>query len=190
MPEIPPPDPLAEALSVLRGQKKLAERAMEQVPDADLHRALSPGENSIAVIVQHIAGNQLSRFTEFLTTDGEKPDRQRDGEFEERGLSRAELLALWERGWGTLFGALEPLTIADLGRIVTIRGEPHTVLRAAMRQLSHYATHVGQIVFLARHLAGDRWKSLSIPRGGSAEFNRAMGEKHGAGAPPPRKGAR
>lgn len=179
MPQTPAPDPLAEALSVLRGQKKLAERAIAQVPDGALGVPLGPEENSIAVIVQHIAGNQLSRWTDFLTSDGEKPDRDREREFEERGLSRAELLALWERGWTALFSALEPLTAADLGRIVAIRGEPHTVLRAVMRQLSHYAQHVGQIVFLARHHAGDHWQSLSIPRGGTAAFNRAMEEKHG-----------
>jgi len=180
MPQVPAPDPLAEALSVLRGQKKLAERAMAQLADADLHRALGPGENSIAVIVQHIAGNQLSRWTDFLATDGEKPDRDREGEFEERRLPRAELLVLWERGWAALFAALEPLGPADLARVVTIRGEPHTVLRAVMRQVSHYAQHVGQIVLLARHHAGERWTSLSIPRGGSADFNRTMSAKHGA----------
>ncbi len=166
------PEFLAESISIFRGQKISAERAIAQIPDAQLHVVLGAEENSIAIVMQHIAGNQISRWTDFLTTDGEKPDRHRDTEFEARGLSREELLALWGRGWATLFAAIEPLTDDDLARVIMIRGERHTVTKAILRQLSHYATHVGQVVQLARHLAGDRWQSLSIPRGGSEAFNR------------------
>ena len=158
------PDLLPELVLLFRGQKALAEGALAQVRDDELHVALGPEENSIAVVVQHVAGNQLSRWTDFLTTDGEKPDRGRDAEFEEQGLSRAALMRRWEAGWGRLFATLEALTPADLERTVTIRGEPHTVVKALLRQVSHYAYHVGQIVQLARHLAGERWTSLSIPR--------------------------
>ena len=169
---MPANDFLPETIDLFHGQKRSAERAIAQVADADLDRVLGPEENSIAIIVQHIAGNQRSRWTDFLTADGEKPDRARDTEFEARGLSRDELLALWEGGWRTLFAAVEPLTDADLDRTVMIRGEPHTVSKAILRQVAHYAVHVGQIVQLARHFAGDRWESLSIPRGGSRSFNR------------------
>ena len=176
------PDFLPETLALFRSQKQAVERALAQVADADLDRvpgdrSTADGENSIALIVQHIAGNQRSRWTDFLTSDGEKPDRQRDTEFAERGLSRAELMDLWESGWSALFGALEPLTAADMTRTVTIRGEPHTVAKAILRQVAHYATHVGQIVQLARHFAGSEWTSLSIPRGGSGAFNASMEEK-------------
>lgn len=159
-------DFLGNARAKFLQQKALAERAIAQVSDADLHRTLGTEENSIAVIVQHIAGNQRSRWTNFLTTDGEKPDRKRDGEFEELGLGRDELLARWEAGWAALFSALEPLGPDDLGRRITIRGEEHTVLAAVLRQVDHYGYHVGQIVQLARHHVGDSWTSLSIPRSG------------------------
>jgi len=159
-------------IELLRSQKALADRAMAQVGEADLHRSLGSEGNSIAVLVQHLSGNQRSRWTDFLTTDGEKPDRQRDREFEDEGLTREELTARWESGWATLFSALAPLNEEDLTRTVTIRGEPHTVLQAIQRQLSHYAYHIGQIVQLARYHVEDRWESLSIPRGGSARFNR------------------
>jgi len=123
------------------------------------------------VIVRHVAGNQRSRWRDFLTTDGEKADRNRDGEFEAPPVeTRAALLAEWEEGWAILFSAVEPLGADDLERVVTIRGEPHSVLQAIQRQLAHYAQHVGQIVFLAKHWAGAEWKSLSIPRGKSKEF--------------------
>jgi len=158
------PDLLPEIVLLFRSQKRLAEGALAQVADEALHVALGPEENSIAVLVQHVAGNQLSRWTDFLTTDGEKPDRGRDAEFEEQGLSRAALMRRWEEGWGRLFATLDSLGPDDLARTVTIRGEPHTVVKALLRQVSHYAYHVGQIVQLARHLAGERWMSLSIPR--------------------------
>ncbi len=129
--------------------------------------------NSIAIIVKHMAGNMRSRWMDFLTTDGEKSDRNRDTEFEEPPTTRAALLELWERGWKYLFDALEPLTDADLARTVTIRTEPHSVMQAISRQIAHYAHHVGQIVFLAKHLtakATGKWESLSVPRGQSKQF--------------------
>ena len=168
------PEFIEESVAIFRGQKRSAERAIAQLSDDQLHVVLGREENSIAIVMQHIAGNQLSRWTDFLTTDGEKPDRHCDTEFEARGLPREDLLALWERGWATLFAATTPLTAHDLARVVQIRGEPHTVTKAILRQLSHYATHVGQIVQLARHLRGDRFETLSIPRGGSEAFNRGM----------------
>jgi hypothetical protein len=162
------------AVRELRRLQGLAEKAMAQVDDDDFFATLGDDENSIAIVVKHLAGNLRSRFRDFLTTDGEKPDRNRDGEFvitpED---TRQALLAAWQEGWHILFAALEPLAAADLGRTVTIRGEPLTVLQAVTRQLTHYAYHVGQVVLLARHHAGGRWESLSIPRGRSTEFNRA-----------------
>jgi len=158
---------LDDALLQFRKYKKLAEDAMAQVPADAFFRTLDDESNSIALIVKHIAGNQRSRWTDFLTSDGEKPDRNRDSEFETAGETRELLLARWEAGWKLLFDALAPLTDADLSRVVTIRAEPHTVMQAVNRQLTHYAYHVGQIVFLAKHLAGPQWKSLSIPRGKS-----------------------
>mgnify|MGYP001822751819 CR=1 FL=1 len=164
--------PLPEMLDLLRGLKRTAERAVAQVPDDRLSVPLGPDENSIAILMQHISGNQRSRWTDFLTTDGEKPDRARDTEFEDAGLPRVALLERWEEGWAVLFGALEPLGPDDLDRIVRIREEPHTVSKAILRQIGHYAMHVGQIVQLARHHAGPEWKTLSIPRGRSDEFLR------------------
>ncbi|MGC2637897.1 MAG: DUF1572 domain-containing protein [Acidobacteriaceae bacterium] len=154
--------------------KKLAERAMNQVSDDHLFVCIDGEANCIAVIVKHMAGNMRSRWTDFLTSDGEKPNRNRDSEFEDPPTTRAELLALWESGWACLFTALEPLADADLSRIVTIRGEAHSVMQAINRQLAHYPHHIGQIVLLAKHFAADRWKSLSIPRRASAEFNRKV----------------
>jgi hypothetical protein len=157
-----------------RRLKELAERAIAQVSDEELFRLDRPDENSIAIIVKHIAGNLRSRWTRFLTTDGEKPDRDRDAEFViVGGETRADLMDGWETGWGILFAAIRPLTDADLGAMVRIRGEAHTVVQAIHRQLAHYAYHVGQIVLLARHWAGPRWRALSIPRGGSSAFNAA-----------------
>jgi hypothetical protein len=162
---------LADIVLTLRKQKQLAERALDQVGDEDFFRILDPESNSLAVIVRHVAGNQRSRWRDFLTSDGEKPDRDRDAEFElAPGTTRAELMALWAEGWRWLFEAIAPLRPEDLLRQVAIRGEPHTVLEAIDRQLAHYAQHVGQIVFLAKHWAGSRWKTLSIPRGRSREF--------------------
>ncbi|HEX5008963.1 MAG TPA: DUF1572 family protein, partial [Planctomycetota bacterium] len=161
---------LDDALIQFRKHKAMAERAMAQIADAQFFAAPGPDENSVALLVKHVAGNQRSRWTDFLTSDGEKPDRHRDEEFERRpDDTRASLMARWEDGWRLLFAALEPLGEADLVRGVTIRGEPHSVLQAVARQLTHYAYHVGQIVALARHHAGAGWKSLSIPRGMSAQ---------------------
>jgi predicted GNAT family acetyltransferase len=146
-------------------QKELADRALAQIDDASFFAALDRESNSIAVIVKHMAGNLRSRFTDFLTTDGEKPDRQRDTEFElGRVETRAELMAKWERSWGILFATLRTLSGDDLVRTITVRGESATVLQALLRALAHLAQHVGQIVLLAKHFAGDRWKTLSIPR--------------------------
>lgn len=157
-----------------RRLKELAERAIAQVSDEELFRLDRPDENSIAIIVKHIAGNLRSRWTRFLTTDGEKPDRDRDAEFViVGGETRADLMDGWETGWGILFAAIRPLTDADLGAMVRIRGEAHTVVQAIHRQLAHYAYHAGQVVLLARHYAGGRWATLSVPRGGSTAFNRA-----------------
>jgi len=155
---------LEDSLAVFRTYKKMAERAMEQVSDERLFAVLDDEMNSIAVIVKHMTGNMRSRWTDFLTSDGEKADRNRDGEFVEPPETREALLEMWERGWGCVFAALEPLSDADLTRTVVIRGEPHSVMQAVTRQLTHYACHVGQIVFLAKHFGRERWKSLSIPR--------------------------
>ena len=153
-----------------RKTKSACEKAMGQVHDAGLHAQLNPRQNSIAVIIQHMHGNMLSRWTDFLTTDGEKPTRDREAEFVDRQLPRADLMALWERGWACVFAALAPLTDADLSRTVTIRTEPHTVALAVARQLAHYSWHAGQIALIGKHLVGERWKYLTIPPGGSAEW--------------------
>ena len=164
-----------EAARQFRGLKKAADRAIAQVSDADFFAALDPESNSIAIIVKHLAGNMRSRFSDFLTSDGEKPDRRRDSEFEiEPGDTRESLLARWEAGWKITAAALEPLTEADFGKTVAIRGEPHTLLRAINRQIAHYAYHVGQIVFLAKHFAGPKWQTLSIPRGKSEEYRKKL----------------
>jgi Protein of unknown function (DUF1572) len=155
---------LKDALNVFRTYKKMAERAMEQVSDDYLFVTLDGEMNSIAIIAKHMAGNMRSRWTDFLITDGEKPDRNRDGEFEQAPADRAELMAMWGAGWKCVFDALDPLSDADLGRTVTIRGEPHSVMQAINRQIAHYADHIGQIVLLAKHFAGSNWQSLSIPR--------------------------
>lgn len=167
-----------DSIGVFHYYKKLAERAMEQVTDEQLFAVLDPEANSIAIIVKHMTGNMRSRWTDFLTTDGEKPTRDRDSEFLAPAATRKDLLADWEDGWSRLFTAIEPLSDADLGRAVTIRGEAHSVMQAINRQLAHYPHHVGQIVLLAKHFASDHWQSLSVPRNKSAEFNRnvAAGE--------------
>ena len=161
---------LEDSLELFRYYKKLAERAMDQVTDAQLFAALDEESNSIAIVLKHMAGNMRSRWTRFLTTDGEKPDGDRDREFVEPPATREALLQIWEDGWKHVFLALEPLSDADLGQTVTIRGEEHSVLQAINRQLGHYAMHVGQIVLLAKHFAHDKWQSLSVPRNRSAEF--------------------
>jgi Protein of unknown function (DUF1572) len=165
---------IEDSLAVFGQYKKLAERAMEQVADEQLFATLDPETNSIAIIVKHLSGNMRSRWTDFLTTDGEKPDRDRDAEFVAPPSTRQAVLGAWEDGWARLFGALEPLSDADLVRTITIRGEPHSVMQAINRQVAHYGLHVGQIVMLSRHYAGSRWKSLSVPRSQSAEFNRQV----------------
>ena len=164
---------LSDSTGLFHYYKKLAERAMAQCPDEALFTTIDPESNSIALIVKHMSGNMRSRFRDFLTTDGEKPDRHRDTEFENPPQTRAELTELWEAGWKYVFDALEPLTETDLTRTVTIRSEPHSVMQAINRQIAHYAHHVGQILFLAKHLTvakTGRWESLSVPRGKSAEF--------------------
>ena len=165
---------IEDSLAVFRYYKKLAERAMEQVTDEQLFEVLDCEANSIAIIVKHMTGNMRSRWTDFLTADGEKPDRNRDSEFVDPPATRRALLAEWEDGWGRLFGALESLSEVDLGRTITIRGEAHSVMQAMNRQLAHYPHHVGQIVLLAKHFACDRWQSLSVPRNKSGEFNRKV----------------
>ncbi|MGB7844111.1 MAG: DUF1572 family protein [Candidatus Acidiferrum sp.] len=164
---------LKDSIDLFRYYKKLAERSMEQCPDDGLFVTLDAEANSIANIVKHIAGNMRSRWTDFLTADGEKPDRNRDSEFEEPPKTRAELLAMWEAGWECMFNALTPLTDSDQSRAVTIRREPHSVTQAINRQIAHYSYHVGQITFLAKHFAAQsgKWTAVTIPRKKSAEFN-------------------
>ena len=165
---------IEDSITLLRMNKRLGEGAMAQLTDEQLFRTLDDEANSIAVIVKHMAGNMRSRWTDFLTSDGEKPDRNRDGEFVDPAPTRAALMEQWESGWAIVFAALEPLTDADLGRTITIRGEAHSVMQAINRQVAHYAYHVGQMVLLAKHYACDHWKSLSVPRNRSAEFNRKV----------------
>ena len=169
---------LEDSLTLFRYYKKLGERAMDQVTDEQLFAVLDGEANSIAIVVKHMAGNMRSRWTDFLTTDGEKPDRDRDSEFVDPPATRKALLDVLEGGWARMFGALERLSDSDLGRTVAIRGEAHSVMQAINRQVAHYAHHVGQIVLLAKHFAHDRWQSLSVPRNRSAEFNQkvAMGK--------------
>ena len=154
--------------------KKLADKSIAQLSDEQLHTTLDPEANSIAILMRHMAGNMRSRWVDFLTADGEKPNRMRDGEFEDPNQTRDELIAEWEHGWKCVFDALEPLTDADLQRTVVIRSEPHSVYKAISRQVAHYAGHAYQILLLAKHLRGAEWKTLSIPRGQSEEFNRRM----------------
>src|SRR5579864_3250092 len=161
---------LKDSTEVLRYYKRLAERAIAQVPDEALVAAPDSESNSIAIIVKHLAGNMRSRFTDFLTTDGEKPDRKRDTEFEAPAKTRADLMAMWETGWQCVFDALSPLNDEHLAQKVYIRSEAHSVIQALNRQLAHYAYHVGQIVYLAKHFAGANWTALTIPRGKSEEF--------------------
>ena len=167
---------LDDTLLQLRKLKTQAENAIAQVDDAQLLAVLDPESNSIAIIMRHMAGNMRSRWTDFLTSDGEKPDRNRDEEFVmSAGSTRAQILAWWEDGWSRLLDAISGLRPEDLARTVTIRGEPHTVVEAINRQVSHYAAHVGQIVLLAKHYAGPRWQTLSIPRGRSRDVDVAKG---------------
>jgi len=165
---------LKDSIELLLYYKGLAERAMAQVPDEALNRAPDAESNSIAIIVKHLAGNMRSRFTDFLSSDGEKPDRNRDGEFEAPPKTRAELMALWEAGWQRVFSALAPLREENLADRVLIRSEAHSVMQAINRQLAHYAYHIGQIVYVAKHFAGANWSALTIPRGKSEEFARRV----------------
>jgi uncharacterized damage-inducible protein DinB len=163
-----------DSLAIFRYYKKLTERAIAQLNDDQLFAALDPESNSIAIIVKHMAGNMRSRWTDFLTSDGEKPGRDRDAEFADPPATRIALLEFWEESWQCVLGTLEALTDADLGRTITIRGEAHSVMQAINRQVAHYSYHCGQIVFLAKHLCSERWQVLSVPRGKSGDFNRRV----------------
>jgi len=171
----------SDALTSFRNYKMLAERAVEQVSDEEFFAATDGEANSIAVLLKHIAGNLHSRWRDFLTTDGEKPDRDRDTEFIADGDNRESLLKFWESGWQVLFDNLEPLTDQDFARTITIRGEPHSVVEAVNRQLTHYSYHIGQIVLLAKHFRSSDWKTLSVPRNRSGEFNKHLTEKQARG---------
>ncbi|MBZ5601244.1 MAG: DUF1572 domain-containing protein [Acidobacteriia bacterium] len=162
---------IEDSLAIFRQYKKWAEGAMAQLADDQLFVALDPESNSVAIIVKHMAGNMRSRWTDLLTSDGEKPGRNRDSEFEDAPATREALMAIWEEGWSCVFSALSPLSDADISRTVTIRGEPHSVMQAINRQVAHYALHVGQIIFIAKHLKSSGWKTLTVPRKGSADFN-------------------
>lgn len=162
---------LDDTLLQLRKLKTTSEGAMAQIGDDAFFAVLGEDENSIALIIKHVAGNMRSRWTDFLTSDGEKPNRNRDTEFELAEETRARIMELWEDGWARVFGAIEPLGPGDLMKAVTIRGESHTVLEAIQRQVTHYAGHAGQIVLLCKHYAGAEWVSLSVPRGKSREFD-------------------
>jgi hypothetical protein len=170
-----------DALQSFRNYKKLAERAMEQVSDDEFFALIDSESTSIALVVKHIAGNLHSRWRDFLTSDGEKPDRHRDTEFEILNDSRESLMGLWETGWQTLFANVEPLTEGDFSRTVTIRGQPHTIVEAINRQLTHYAYHVGQIVLLVKHFRSADWKTLSVPKNRSDEFNKYLADKQASG---------
>ena len=162
---------LEDAILQLRKYKGLADGALAQVSDPDLLRSVDAESNTIAIVMKHVSGNMRSRWTDFLTTDGEKPDRNRDSEFIAESTSRADYMKAWDNGWQRVFSALEPLNDSDLSRKVNIRGEPHSVMQAINRQIAHYAHHVGQIVFLCKHFRSAEWKTLSIPRGKSQIFN-------------------
>jgi len=170
-----------DALQSFRNYKKLAERAIEQVSNEEFFALIDAEANSIAVVVKHISGNLVSRWSDFLTTDGEKPTRDRDSEFEVIEDTRESLMAYWERGWTTLFDNIEPLTLEDFSKTITIRGQSHTIIEAINRQLTHYAYHIGQIVLLAKHLKSADWKTLSVPKNKSAEFNQFLAERQAAG---------
>jgi Protein of unknown function (DUF1572) len=175
---------LEEIRRQFRGHKRMGENAMAQLEDRDFFAVIDPEANSIAILVKHIAGNARSRFGDFLTSDGEKPDRFRDQEFEvTQQTTRHEVLGWWEQGWSHVFAAVDSLKPEDVVRTVTIRGEPHTVMQALNRALAHYAQHIGQIVFLAKHLRSAQWKTLSIPRGKSEEYKVASPKGFSRGTP-------
>lgn len=174
-------DYLEDSIRSFRNYKKLADRAIAQLGDEEFFAVIDPESNSIAVIVKHIAGNLRSRWENFLTTDGEKPDRNRDSEFEMTDDTRQSLTVFWEAGWKTLFDAIEPLSEEDFSKTVSIRGEPHSLVEAINRQLTHYSYHVGQIVFLAKHLRSTDWKTLSVPRNRSTEYNLHLTDQQASG---------
>ncbi len=174
---------LDEVRRGLRGYKRMAEGAIAQLNREELFLQIDPEANSVAIIMKHISGNMRSRFTDFLTSDGEKPDRHRDQEFIQDALTSEELMNTWESEWQRLFTTIEPLQPQDLERIITIRGEEHTVLQALNRALLHYVQHIGQIIFLAKHIRGAEWKSLSIPRGKSEEYKSKSPGKYSKGLP-------
>ena len=174
---------LEDSFRAFRGYRNLAEGAIAQLKDDELFRLIDPEANSVAIVMQHIAGNMRSRWTDFLTSDGEKPDRHRDREFEPRRATREELMREWNAAWDLLLATIQSLKPEDVLREITIRGEKHAVLWAIQRQVTHYAYHVGQIVFLAKHFRGAEWKSLSIPKGKSEEFNQTTYKEHNAGHP-------
>jgi hypothetical protein len=167
-------NPIESAFGILKQYKTLADKALEQVSDEEFFRPPEPESNSIAIIVKHINGNLLSRWTDFLTTDGEKESRDRDGEFEMDKIERSQLMQMWERSWQCLFSSLEALTPDDLGKIVTIRSEPHSVLEAIHRTMAHISSHVGQIVFIAKMFKSGQWQTLTIAKRKSKEFNETM----------------
>ncbi len=180
---------LADVLERFRDYKKLADRGLAQIDDDDFFKTLDAESNSIAVNIKHMAGNMLSRWTDFLTTDGEKPNRDRDMEFVILPhTTRADLLAYWDKGWLCVFDAVEPLKPDDLLRTVTIRGQAHTVVQAINRQIAHYAYHTGQIVYLAKHFKSSQWQTLSVPRNKSAEFNAYLEQKLSESSDTPREG--
>jgi hypothetical protein len=170
-----------DSLESFRNYKKLAERAIGQVSDEEFFAAIDAEANSIAVVVKHIAGNLHSRWADFLSTDGEKATRDRDMEFEMAGDTRESLMQFWETGWQVLFDNVGPLSEDDFAKTVTIRGEPHTVVEAINRQLTHYSYHIGQIVLLAKHFKSAEWQTLSVPKNKSAEFNKFLAEKQAEG---------
>jgi Protein of unknown function (DUF1572) len=159
--------------------RALAEKSFEQLEESDFHFRPDAESNSIAVLIQHMSGNMISRWTDFLTSDGEKPDRHRDSEFEEQAQTREQLMKQWQRGWQVFTDTMNSLTAEDMLREVTIRGEKHSAIQAINRQLTHYGYHVGQIVFLAKHIRAEGWKTLSIARHKSAEFNQQMSQRQG-----------
>jgi hypothetical protein len=168
---------LETCIEELRKVKRLADKSVEQLSDEQLWIRIDPESNSVGVMMRHMAGNMRSRWTDFKTTDGEKPDRQRDQEFEDRAMTRAELLAEWEDGWARVINALASISDAELASMVYIRQEPHTIFKAIVRQVVHYAGHAYQILFLAKHLKGAEWQSLSIPRGQSEALNQRTREQ-------------
>jgi hypothetical protein len=167
---------LVDAVSLFRYYKSLGDRALAQLNDDQVYAVLDPEMNSIAIIVKHLSGNMVSRWTGFPEAEGESAVRNRDAEFKDPPATRADVVRLWEEGWSCVFAALQPLNDSDLSRRVTIRGEAHSVAQALHRQLAHYAYHVGQIVFWAKHLQHANWQCLSIPRNQSAQFNQKVAE--------------